>query len=178
MHQIVGHVDEKGPRRVDFDGGIEGLGDGEVGWVWSMTEGIEDEGVCGLEFFERWIGDVGDIGAVGEGEQVRVRVGHIEDEAKDGELAVVEGDGCDVESEELEGLVGFDDVGDELGDEGFLDVFVRLEDVLIDAGEGGHGVLVGVDIDWLIHDLIESSDFVEAEGVIDMVVCIEDGVDA
>ena len=37
---------------------------------------------------------------------------------------------------------------------------------------------VGVDVDGLIHDLVESSDFVEPEGVIDMVVCIEDGVDA
>ncbi len=32
-------------------------------------------------------------------------------------------------------MVGFDGVGDEFGDEGFLDVFVRLKDVLIDAGE-------------------------------------------
>ena len=39
-------------------------------------------------------------------------------------------------------------------------------------------MIVGVDVDGLIHDLIESADLVEPEGVIDMVVCIEDGVDA
>ncbi len=55
---------------------------------------------------------------------------------------------------------------------------MRLKDVLIDAGEGGHGMFVGVDVDWLIHDLVESADLVEPKGVIDMVVCIEDGVDA
>ena len=50
--------------------------------------------------------------------------------------------------------------------------------MLIDTGEGGHGVFVGVDVNGLIHDLVESADFVEPEGVVDMVVCIEDGVDA
>ncbi len=37
---------------------------------------------------------------------------------------------------------------------------------------------VGVDVDRGVHDLVESSDFVKPEGVIDMVVCIEDGVNA
>lgn len=53
-----------------------------------------------------------------------------------------------------------------------------FKDVLVDPGERGHCVLVGVDVNWLFHDLIESADFVEAEGVVDMVVCIEDRVDA
>jgi len=35
---------------------------------------------------------------------------------------------------------------------------------------------VGVDVDRGVHDLVESADLVEPEGVIDMVVCIEDGV--
>ncbi len=41
----------------------------------------------------------------------------VEDESEDRELAVQEGDGGDVEPEEVEGLVGLDDVGDERGDE-------------------------------------------------------------
>lgn len=53
-----------------------------------------------------------------------------------------------------------------------------FKDVLIDTGERGHGVLVCVDVYWLFHDLIESADFVEAEGMVDMVVCVEDRVDA
>lgn len=50
--------------------------------------------------------------------------------------------------------------------------------MLVDAGERVHGVLVGVDVDGEFHDFVEAPDFVEAEGVIDMVVCIKDGVDA
>jgi len=50
--------------------------------------------------------------------------------------------------------------------------------VLIDAGESGHGVFIGVDIDRLIHDLVKPADFIEPEGVIDMVMCEEDGIDA
>ncbi len=49
--------------------------------------------------------------------------------------------------------------------------------MLIDTVQGGHGVGVSVDVDRGVHDLVESSDLVEPEGVIDMVVCIKDGVD-
>ena len=48
--------------------------------------------------------------------------------------------------------------------------------MLIDTREGAHGVIIGVDVYWLIHHLVESADLVEPEGVIDMVVCIEDGI--
>ncbi len=62
-------------------------------------------------------------------------VGGVEEESEDGEFAVVEGDGGDFKAKEGKGVIGFDGVGDEFGDERFLDVFVRLEDVLVDAGE-------------------------------------------
>ncbi len=46
VHEIVGHVDEVGPRSVDLLSGLDRLLDGEVGWVGAMTEGIEDERIC------------------------------------------------------------------------------------------------------------------------------------
>jgi hypothetical protein len=178
VHQVVGHVDKIGPRRVDLLDSIEGLGHGEVGRVRAMAEGIEDEGIAGFEQIEGAFGDLGDIGAVGQGQEVRSGAGHLKDEPEDGEFAVVEGDRGDVQSEEGEWDEGLDEVGYELGDEGFLDVLVGLEDVLIDALEGVHSVSIGVDVDGGAHDLVEPSDLVEPEGVIDMVVCIEDGIDA
>lgn len=102
----------------------------------------------------------------------------VEYESEDGEFPMHEGDWGDRESKEFEWLVGLDDVGDERSDEGSLDVLVGFKDVLIDAGERGHGVLIGVDVDGEFHDLVEAPDFVKAEGMVDMVVCIEDGVDA
>lgn len=46
VHEIVGHVDEIGPRSVDLLGGFNRLLDGEVGRVRPMTECIEDERIC------------------------------------------------------------------------------------------------------------------------------------
>lgn len=102
----------------------------------------------------------------------------VEDEPKDGELAVHQGDWGDVESEEVEGLVGFNDVGDERSDKGFLNVLVRLKDVLVHTRERVHRVLIGVDVDGLFHHFVETTNFVESEGVIDMVVSEEDRVDS
>ena len=114
----MGHVDEVGPRRIDLGGCFDGLFDCKVGWMWAMAQGIEDEGFGGLEGSVGFSWDVRDIGAVGEGEEIGVwMVIGVEEESEDGELAVVEGDRGDCESEECEWFVGFDDVGDELGDE-------------------------------------------------------------
>lgn len=44
-------------------------------------------------------------------------VRRVEEEPENGEFAVIKGDGGNVEPKEGEGLVGLDDVGDELGDE-------------------------------------------------------------
>ncbi len=118
VEDVMGHVDEVGPRRVDLGDGLEGLVDGEMGGVGSVSQGVEDEGLGASEGVEGLVGDMGDIGAVGQGEQggVWMVIGG-ESESEDGELAVVEGDGGDGEAEECEGGEGFDDVGDELGDE-------------------------------------------------------------
>ncbi len=66
----MSHVDEISPKRVDFGNGFEGLVDGEMGWVRAITQGIEDEGFGGLELGKGMVGDVGNIGAIGEGEKV------------------------------------------------------------------------------------------------------------
>ena len=117
VENVVGHVDQVGPRRVDLGDGFEGLVDGEMGGVRAVAQGIEDKGFGACEGVEGLAGDIGDIGAVGQGEEGGCGVGHVESEPEDGELAVVEGDGGDGEPEECEGGEGFDDVGDKLGDE-------------------------------------------------------------
>ncbi len=70
VEDVVGHVDQVGPRRIDFGDDLECLVDGEMSWVRSIAQGIEDEGLGGLELDKRAVGDVGDIGAIGEGEEV------------------------------------------------------------------------------------------------------------
>ncbi len=114
----MGHVDEVGPRRIDLGSGFDGLLNRKVGWMRAMAECIENQGFGGLERGHGFVGDARDIGAVGQGEEVGFwMVIGVEEESEDGELAVVEGDWGDMEPEEGEGLVRFDDVGDELGDE-------------------------------------------------------------
>lgn len=118
MMYIVGHVDEVGPRRIDLGRGLDCLLNREVGRVWTMTECVEHEGLCGLESGECFVGDMRDIGAIGKREDLRFwMMFGVKEESEDGEFAVIEVDGGDVEAEEVEGLVGFDDVGDEGGDE-------------------------------------------------------------
>lgn len=115
---IVGHVHKVGPRRIDLGRGLDCLLNREVGRVWAMTECVEHEGLCGLESCECFVGDVRDIGAIGEREDLRFWVMFgVKEESEDGEFAVVEVNGGDVEAEEGEGLVGFNDVWDEGSDE-------------------------------------------------------------
>lgn len=118
VQEIVGHVDEVGPRSVDLGCCFDGLLDSEVGVVGFVAERIEDEGVGGAELGEGVVWDLGDIGAVREREQRGAgAMRRVEDEPKDGEFPMHEGDGGDRESKEFEGLIGLNDVGDERGDE-------------------------------------------------------------
>lgn len=83
----------------------------------------------------------------------------------------------DAQAEEVDWRIGVDAVGDERRDEGLLDVLRWIEDVLIHAGEKLERVRLGVDIDRLLHHGVETADFIESPGVIDVVVRDEDGIE-
>ncbi len=176
VKQIVGHVDEVGPRRCDPGGRSDRLIDGEVRPVRAMAERVEDQCLDPEQVRVGVLGDFGGIGAVREGE--RAGVGWvIEPVPEDGEFAVHQGDGGDAEPEEFKWFVGEDDRGFERGDERGLDIRVRREDVLIHAPECVHCVFIREDGDGLALHFVESADLVEPESVIDVVVGEEDRVD-
>lgn len=98
--------------------------------------------------------------------------------AKHRQAAVHEGNWCDAQAVEIKGLQGSDAAGRECGNERLVDVAIGIKDVLIHAAEKGQGVVIGVDIDGSLLQGIEAADFIQAEGVINVIVGEEDGIDA
>lgn len=150
-----------------------------MGRVAAVAEGVEDESAQAAEDGPGLGGDGRDVGAPGEGEEGGAEGGgRVDAVSEDGEAPVQQPEGRDAQAVQVDGFGGADGVGDERGDEGPLDVAFRLEDVPVDAAEVVEDARLGVEVDGCVHDGVEASDLVEAEDVIDVVVCDEDGVEA
>lgn len=188
VREFVCHVYEVGLCCSDLERDGMGLADSEVGRVFAVAECVEDECVESSEVFPGLGGDRGDIGAVGERPPrvggavcvlvcVCVWVCGFDSPAEYWEFSVEESEWREVEAEEGDGLVWCDEVWDDRGDERVVvDVVFFVEDVFVDTPEVFHGVWFCVEVYWCAHDGVESSDLVEAEGVVYVVVCEEDGV--
>lgn len=193
VDEFVAHVDEQGSAGVDPPGDRDGLPEREVGRVLAVAERVEGERAEALEHRPGLGRDGGDIGAVGQRPPrfgCRFAGGVVDGWRGwrcpgDGLDAIAENRHAPVEqaerreahAPELDAKPGLDGMGDQRGDEGRLDAVRRIEDVLINAVEGGEGGALGVDIDGPAHDGVEAADLVEAEDVIDVVVGEEDGVE-
>ena len=160
---------EQGASRVEALDDVEGLNEAEVGGVGLVAEGIEDEDVESFEEGPAFVGDLTDIGAVGEVADA---------EAEDVESAVFEPDRDDFLTEDSERDGGGDafeaELGEVTGGDG-LGAFV--EGVAEDAFDGLLGMFVAKDGDWAVEIFGEEAGVVEAEEVVDVVVGVGDGVD-
>lgn len=81
-------------------------------------------------------------------------------------------------AKEIDGPPQFQAHREQRRDEAVVPVLFFLKDVLVDAEERLHRVIVGVDINRRLHHRVESADLVEPEDVIDVVVREQDRVAA
>ena len=77
---------------------------------------------------------------------------------------------------ELDRLTRLKDMGNKCGDEGWICIQIRLEDVRVNTLHMFHAPGLCVDRYRLLHDGIEPSYLVKAEEMVDVVVCMEDAV--
>jgi hypothetical protein len=87
-------------------------------------------------------------------------------------------DGLNLEAEQVQLHFRVDLMRDQGGHEGVVDVSLPLEDVLIDPPQVVEGVRLGVDVDRCLHRDVESADFIQAKGVINMVMGEQDRITA
>ena len=176
--EVVGHVDEVGLLRFDALGGGDGLVEREMRRVVARAEGVEDQCFDAAEQPPGFGRDGGDIGAVGEGEEGVRGVGGFDAETQHRQSSVQQADGREADTEEVQRLVGVEFVRDQCRDERLVDVVRGLEDVLVHAAEVVERVRFGVDVDRRLLHGVEAADLIEAEGVIDVVMGVDDRVAA
>lgn len=88
----------------------------------------------------------------------------------DGKSAVEQANRQEPKTKKIDWVVDPYFVGDERCHKRIIDVLVGLEHVLKYAVEVVEGVPLGIYVDWLLHDGVESAHLVKAKGVVNMVV--------
>ena len=167
---LVADVGEEGLAGLAVGDYGEGLGQGEMGEVLTLTEGVDNEDVEIGEFGELATVDMVHVGDVGQGGAVAV----VDAEAEDGEVLVEPLEGGDDGVADGERGAGGDVVEGGFGKAGVLMV---LEDVAIVVADGRDGVGVGVDVHVLMLNPVEGADVVDAADVVAMGVCQQNCVE-
>ncbi len=178
MGYLVSHVNEPCFPGPDVRRHCNSLVNGHVGWMMAMTEHVEKQGLDTIEQTQGLRRNARGIRAPGQRQNAppRRRVQVIKAKSENGQSAMEYSKRRDPQAVELDGLTRFKDMGKKRGDERWICIPFRLEDVWVDTLHMFHASSLRMDWYRLLHDCIEPAYLVKTEEMVDVVVRMEDAV--
>ena len=183
MGDVVRHVDEERLLGVDVLSRLDRLIDTHMRWVFPVAQHVQDQRAQTRELRPGLRRNARNVRAIGERQRARLILSHLtaaiqrfDAESQDRQPTVQQPQRRPPNAVQIKRPLRADHLGDQCRHERIVDVLLFLEDVAIDTAQMLEGVRLSVHGDRFFHDRVEAAHVVQPEGVIDVIVGIDDAI--